>query len=281
MLAVFCLWIVYANAPEINSARDKFSSGEYAKAALILENYLARDGLDKDLRLDALLLLGAANVGLGYVDSAKRKFAEALTLDPSTRGADFAPKIVRVIDAVRADLFPRPIISRAPTFIEDKHEKRLVIEVSLLIESAVTPTRPNGAPLELCTSECWPLQVRDGRAKLTLDLGEGPRGQLVWFVRTLDTREAVLGSPAEPERDLFVREVAVQPRLISSAPTSGPATTPVVVSEAKATPIYRRWWFWTPIALAVVGGLTTAVVFAARGPAEGPATLSWQVVESR
>lgn len=282
MPVVLALLLIAASAPEVEDARARFSSGDYQKAALLLENFLARAGLANDVRRDGLLLLGAANIGLGYVDSSKRKFAEALMLDPSARGSDFAPKIVRVIDAVRSELFPLPTVSRAPIFIVDKGEQRLVVELRLMVRSIVTPARPNGAPLELCTAECRPLRVEsDGRAALTLDLGDQQRAPLVWYVRTLDTREYVLGSEAAPERDMVARDIVIQPRVVAATlPSSQAVQTPLPKPGAKPAPFYTQWWFWTPIAAVVAGGVAASVILATR-PQTGPTTLAWQVIEAR
>jgi len=48
-----------------------------------------------------------------------------------------------------------------------------------------------------------------------------------------------------------------------------PTKGPVKEGPATSTPVYQRWWFWTIIGVAVVGG-TVAAILTTRGGPEVP-----------
>ena len=63
---------------------------------------------------------------------------------------------------------------------------------------------------------------------------------------------------------------AAPPPAVSRAPVAAPA---VVVASPRpaARPVWRRWWFWTAVGVAVATGVT-AVVLAARTQTSVPAS---------
>jgi tetratricopeptide (TPR) repeat protein len=53
------------------------------------------------------------------------------------------------------------------------------------------------------------------------------------------------------------------PRATESAPTL--VATPLPPPESQERPVYKRWWFWTAIALVAAGGAAAGVAYATRG----------------
>jgi hypothetical protein len=72
-----------------------------------------------------------------------------------------------------------------------------------------------------------------------------------------ETRALVASGPTEPQSP---------PAESDAEPVPAPLTAPLTPIE-KPKPIYKKWWFWTIIGVAVAGGVTTAAVLATRpGP---------------
>lgn len=281
MMVTLALSLAFAVTP-IDDARKAFSAGDYARTVLLIENFLAKEnGLDRIAKRDALFLQGAANFGLGLVDAAKKKFSDALQLDPRARPTELAPKITRVIDAVRAELFPVPKVERAGIPATATRDDHLIVTLTLRVRGGESVARPKGAPLELCAASCTPLvpiAADDGSwtANATLDLGKTESIRLTWFVRTIDTGEEVLGSAKTPEADVITHRLLLpkdEPKLTS--PETSAASSSVVV---QAEPVYKKWWLWVPIAVVVAGAVTTAAVVAT-SPA--PATLTIRTTSQR
>ena len=71
-------------------------------------------------------------------------------------------------------------------------------------------------------------------------------------------------SPTEPVEPTLAKELTAQPgSTTSNNPALQPSTIDASVNE---TPIYKRWWLWTVVGAAVVGGTAAAVVLTRDGP---------------
>jgi hypothetical protein len=68
-------------------------------------------------------------------------------------------------------------------------------------------------------------------------------------VKPADTAAASPTSTASPGPDLTPRPPPPGPSLVATGPEPAPA----------AAPVYKRWWFWTGIGVAVAGGVVAAL----------------------
>jgi hypothetical protein len=258
-------------ATDLDEAQKAFAGGDYAKTVLTLENFLAREDLTMSERRDALLLQGAANYGLNLSNAATKKFADALALDPSVRPTKLAERLVRLIESLRKELYPIPVVTRGTGFTTNEGQSNFVVTLRLAVKGGDSPRRPKGVPLEFCSPEqgCEPLVVENNEATITKDLGVGTSAQVVWWVRTGDTQDEVLGTALSPERDTLMRLGVVK----------GDPPPPPPPRVVQPTPFYKQWWFWVPVSAVVVGAVTAGVVVGTL-PRTGPATIDVSVVPS-
>jgi len=100
----------------LEEGRVLYERADFESAISVLNDAVAalRDGLpgateSKDL-IDALLLLGLANAGVGELDSARAAYKQVIVLDPSRRidPVNYAPKIVALFDEVREQVLALP-----------------------------------------------------------------------------------------------------------------------------------------------------------------------------
>ncbi|MCK5798452.1 MAG: hypothetical protein KAI47_14775 [Deltaproteobacteria bacterium] len=66
-------------------------------------------------------------------------------------------------------------------------------------------------------------------------------------------------SPAKPTTEL------TRPALVPTTPPPQPQS-----QSQQSTPVYKKWWFWTIIGVAVAGGATAAGIAATRGGERAP-----------
>jgi tetratricopeptide (TPR) repeat protein len=97
------------------------------------------------------------------------------------------------------------------------------------------------------------------RKYLTLAPGAPNRAQVEQLIDNLET-----------ERDRN------QSRRLGLAPPPSAAPRPAPAPEPEASPIYKRWWFWTGIAVVAAGG--GVVAYAATRPAGPPSTSLGNIV---
>jgi tetratricopeptide (TPR) repeat protein len=120
------------------------------------------------------------------------------------------------------------------------------------------PDAPNRADVERVISE-----LREREASPAVPAAPG----------AAEAPPAAAGAAAEPE----VRP-APPPAVLVPAPapeaTLGASPAPAVPAP---TPFYQRWWFWTAVGVAVVGGVVTAI--ALQGPDPYSGTLAPGVVD--
>jgi tetratricopeptide (TPR) repeat protein len=114
------------------------------------------------------------------------------------------------------------------------------------------------------------LSVRCALRGATVAVNRAPVGQTPLdgpiFVQPGAHRLEVRADGHEPFDSTFTlergtdREIVVALRALALAPLQ-----PLPPARPPATPIYKRWWFWTVIGVVVAGGVTGAVVATQRG----------------
>jgi hypothetical protein len=107
------------------------------------------------------------------------------------------------------------------------------------------------------------------------NLATGEREEIEGYIREMEELKRQTGG----HRAAGDARPAAHIRLTPSPPTSTSTSTsplqltaPPTDTVAETPPVYKRWWFWTAVGAAVVGG-TLAVVLATRGK-QGPSLRS-------
>jgi len=106
-------------------------------------------------------------------------------------------------------------------------------------------------------------------------LAPGEREEIDGYIREMEElkrQQAATGQPGTPPpQPTLPLTPSPQPTSTSTSTSTSPLqlTAPPTDTLAETPPIYKRWWFWTAVGAAVVGG-TVAVVLATRGNKELP-----------
>jgi tetratricopeptide (TPR) repeat protein len=100
------------------------------------------------------------------------------------------------------------------------------------------------------------------------NLASGEREEIEGYIREMEElkrQQAAAAAAPPPQPAVPLTPTAIEPTA-PPAPLQLTAPPPGATAEA---PIYKRWWFWTAVGVAVVGG-TVAVVMATRGNKDIP-----------
>jgi hypothetical protein len=101
------------------------------------------------------------------------------------------------------------------------------------------------------------------------NLAPGEREEIDGYIREMEElkrQQAATAAAPPPQPAVPLTPTAIEP---TGPPPPLQLTTPPPGVSAEAAPIYKRWWFWTAVGVAVVGG-TVAVIMATRGNKDIP-----------
>jgi tetratricopeptide (TPR) repeat protein len=101
------------------------------------------------------------------------------------------------------------------------------------------------------------------------NLAPGEREEIDGYIREMEElkrQQAATAAAPPPQPAVPLTPSAIEP---TGPPPPLQLTTPPPGVSAEAAPIYKRWWFWTAVGVAVVGG-TVAVIMATRGNKDIP-----------
>jgi tetratricopeptide (TPR) repeat protein len=79
-------------------------------------------------------------------------------------------------------------------------------------------------------------------------------------------------APRAPNREVVEDRVSELELLLAPAPSAPPAPQPPAGAKAKPTPVWRRWWLWTAVGLALGASITAAAVTSRPSPTMVPAS---------
>ncbi|MGE5185142.1 MAG: hypothetical protein ACM31C_23900 [Acidobacteriota bacterium] len=201
-----------ARADELEDARKLEVSLEYEKALVLVDNAIARGGLDARKLAQLHLEAGKLAAGLDHPEAARDHFARALAIDPSVElPAGTSPKLVEPFEAARS------------------HTSPLQVQVARARDQVMVGAND---PLGLVAS----VDVRavDDRGREQHSQGRLP------FVATLPPRArevTVVALDAHGNR-LAEQHLAPEPERIAAASASG----------TRETPWFGRWPVWTAVA---------------------------------
>jgi tetratricopeptide (TPR) repeat protein len=89
--------------------------------------------------------------------------------------------------------------------------------------------------------------------------------------RRIDELEkSVEKEPAPPAAPVAPPPVTTTPPILTAPPPMPAATVPMVETRpasepSSAQPVYKRWWFWTAVGAAVVGGVVAGIALSRGG----------------
>jgi|GEM_PF-5742223 len=270
----------------LRRAQQLFRTSKYRKATVVLQGVVENRALGSTKRAQAAELLAICYLLLGEVPWAEKAFARLLNIAPDHRlrlgakskrvKAAFAK--ARKAYAKRSTKEARATgSSRRRRRRRDVEQKHPVVEVAagpqlrikrlpdqaqatagrvwrlvVELEGALDPGSLTlyGATLGQSYVD-HPMRQQNGRWIASIPLPESQKQtRFKYFIEAKDGRGEVvarLGKHAEP----LVESVAAQKNI------------------SRPIPVYKRWWFWTIIGVAVAGGATAGLVVGLDNVPEG------------
>jgi hypothetical protein len=278
------VWVLTLNlAPDtqaaLKHAESLYSDAQYAESIAALDELLAHRELAPGQRLEALLYLGMGHLALGHEEAARARFHELLQEDPAYALPRYtSPKITQLFERVRIEVKDSPhMVALAPEMhpaAAGPDHVTLRFRVERRGDSvALVHWRRRGAAT-------FNEEKLHGEGTMTADLPLGWSQQ----VPTEDFDLEYYGELEAEGKRVTGSGTAEQPLVVRvhvRATAAGQVHPGMVPDEGHNTssdgsaPIYRRWWFWTVVGVAVVGGGVAA--YAATRPTTGDLFVHFQV----
>jgi len=239
-------------ADRLAQARKEYLGQEYERVVRLLQPLVSSPLASISEKVEAYELLGLSYLILGENKRAREAFENLLELDPGhiLRDPSGSPKIQRFYESVRESFMPG-YRSRGKVSVEHAAPRGAVAGRRVEI----------GARIAQGGKEAGEVLVRWRRAGLLSYASvamrrDGP-SLLASFLAPADTASYQL------EYCLEVREPGGHVVARVGSPDR-PLQIPVSGVAVRSDPLFRRWWLWTAIGVAVVGGLTAGIVAGTR-----------------
>ena len=224
--------------PQYDLALQAYERVEYPEAVRSLERALPSEALTPTELERAYFILGSALLGDGQTERADRVFRTLIALRPDYRAErDASPKVVEALRRARGavgEVTPRILAEPAPGGGDDV----VVVTAEMSAAAVLAPAveyrlagEPGAAPV---TSR---LRVHCAGARCEARLPAAVQAYRFGFL----TPEGAFALPTSELRVLR-RELLV------------------AHDDRPRTPLYKRWWLWTIVGVAVVGGVTGVAV---------------------
>ncbi len=249
MKALLCISLLLAVAsPEdaqIKEARRLIEREvAFVKGRAVLQRLLRRKALSPQVRAQALELLGHAQIALRETDDAQESYLALLGLRPEFRPDPLASPFVHRV-------FKKELLqhrARAPA----------LQEVSAVAE-------PGGARIGGRLKD--PAALVSALHLYTRILGQ-PRFQGERMKLNVGTFDKRLEMPQGGRLEFYLEGVtAAEARIVFEGDAQNPRTLILQPVQESATEVavapaawYQKWWVWTIVGAAVVGGSVTAVI---------------------
>ena len=250
-----------AASPQIAAAlrRGKAAYGkqDYERTLKLLQPVVIDPKTTISQKIDALELLGLSYLILGDNKRSREAFENLLGLDPAhqLRDRSGSPKLRQFFLAVKEHFLPgfnsseqAQLEHRAPRGARAGRR----VEFSVVVRSAVV------TQVVIRWRRAGLLTYRQARAKV--------RG-----------RQRVAAFLLPEDRESYRLEYYVEARggsghAVARLGSPGhPLSLKVEGSQGRrrSEPVYKRWWFWTAIGVAVVGGTVAAIAASRKAAPEG------------
>jgi tetratricopeptide (TPR) repeat protein len=241
-----------AEKEKLEQARRQYLAQEYERVVRLLQPLVGSPLATISEKVEAYELIGLSYLILGETKRAREAFENLLELDPGhvLRDPTGSPKIQRFYESVRESFLPG---YRARAKVSLEHAAP---------SGAIAGRRVEvGARIAQGGAEVGQVLVRWRRAGMLSFASIGMRReglslaasflsptdtasyQLEYYLEVRDPNGQALTRVGSPDRPLLILVSGVAPR-----------------SES----LIQKWWFWTAIGVAVVGGVTAGIVAGAR-----------------
>jgi hypothetical protein len=237
----------------IAGAKKQYLAQEYEKVLRLLTPVVQTKGSSLSEQVEALELIGLSHLILGDRLRAREAFESLLRIDPAHELDDpsGSPKLRSFFDSVKAafatsgaspgaSVVLEPIPPRSAVAGRRAEVVSLVTRGLELVHEVILRFRPAGA----VSYETAAMARR------------GTRFSAVFIAPSRDSAYTL-------EYYIEARDAA-QRKLDRAGSPLHPLTFPVGPPKARSPSIFRTWWFWTAIGVAVVGGVTLTAVLSRR-----------------
>ncbi|PIE18249.1 MAG: hypothetical protein CSA65_05910 [Proteobacteria bacterium] len=244
-------------AKALKRGKRAFDKQQYERTLKHLQPVATAPQATISQKIDALELLGLSYLVLGDNTRAREAFENLLGLDPAhqLRDPTGSPKLQQFFRAVKEHFLPGFDASKRAQLEHGapraaKAGRRVELEVQLLSGAAVRTIVVRWRRSGLLTYRGARARKRDRSWVAAFLLPRDSAGyQLEYYIEGRSKSGHVLarlGSPGHP----LTLEVSGLPR-------------------RRSAPVYKRWWFWTAIGAAMVGGTVAAIVLSRERAPEG------------
>lgn len=253
VLGVGLLWAAEVHAGPLKErlfqARRQYVAQEYEQVIRLLTPMVQSPIATISEKVAAYELLGLSYLILGDKTRARAAFENLLGLDPGHLLSDptGSPKLKRFYESVKESFVPG-YQARAPVALEHAAPTRAVAGRKVELAVSIVSGRKQVRSLVLRWRRSGLLTYRTARMR-----GEGSK-RVAHFILPED-------------RSSYRLEFYIEARSSAGHAVGrvGSPDDPLLVSvrgseRPVSKPIYQRWWFWTVIGVAVVGGVTAGIV---------------------
>jgi hypothetical protein len=233
----------------VASAKQQYIAQEYEVVIRLLTPVVQSPIATISAKVAAYELLGLSYLILGDEKRARVAFENLLGLDQGHMLNDpsGSPKLRRFYDSVKESFVPG-YSARATVTLEHAAPRRAIAGRRVELAASIVSGRVLMASVNLRWRRAGLLTYRNRRMRGTprrmkarfLLPEDTASYRLEYYIEARDSAGHAVGRVGSPEAPLTIKVAGAL--------------------RAESTPVYRKWWFWTLVGAAVVGGITAGVV---------------------
>jgi hypothetical protein len=233
----------------VASAKQQYIAQEYEVVIRLLTPVVQSPIATISAKVAAYELLGLSYLILGDEKRARVAFENLLGLDQGHMLNDpsGSPKLRRFYDSVKESFVPG-YSARATVTMEHAAPRRAIAGRRVELAASIVSGRGLMASVNLRWRRAGLLTYRNRRMRGTprrMEAGfllpeDTASYRLEYYIEARDSSGHAVGRVGSPEAPLTIKVAGAL--------------------RVDSTPIYHKWWFWTLVGAAVVGGVTAGVV---------------------
>ncbi len=244
--------------PLIRQGEEQYDELRYEEALQTLSAALVRRGNTQQDRARIYELLAFTYLALGRQEEAEGAYRFLLAINPDYQASDLSPRMQQFLDGVkqRWEAEGRPgVATNPPATVSIAHTSPAQADPGEDVPLTATVEDPDGRTNQLV------LAYRQGTNDVfqRLDCTPGVDG---WSA-------TIPGDDVQPPLVEYYFEALDANNLPIAARGDVAAPLRIAVEGEGEGGVATKWWFWTIIGVAVVGGAVTAGVLASRGGGGG------------
>ncbi len=251
-------------AEALAAGRNLWRSFEYEDAIVQLRSVFADTSATVTQRLEALELMAVLHLSLRRQAQAQETFVRLLNLDPRHELTDpgYPPRVQQLFRTTRDTFLPQTVIEiepNVPSELPNAPSVSIAATVAgetLGVERTLLFVRAAGDGIFRSA-----MMRRDGSI-FTADVPTPSSGQALEYYIEVQAPSGYplgrLGSAQEPV--VIDASTSAETEPLETTPLEGDPLVDGAEPTVTRRPVYRRWWFWTIIGVAVAGGTTGLVI---------------------